>query len=174
MQHTHIHATHHINTHPWEILWAPYGQETGKGCPWIPSRPSCVFPETLTKPYIIPPNRTLVEDTNLVVLTCQTPHEGVGVRWFLGDQLLLPSEHLMPINNTLVILGLRRNDTGPYACEVWNWGSRARSEALKLNISCESSLAWTFSSFLLSPLLKFLHPAAHPIIIKHLLCDRHV
>ncbi|XP_043755356.1 carcinoembryonic antigen-related cell adhesion molecule 20 isoform X1 [Cervus elaphus] len=91
--------------------------------------------KTLTKPYIIPPNRTLVEDTNLVVLTCQTPHEGVGVRWFLGDQLLLPSEHLMPINNTLVILGLRRNDTGPYACEVWNWGSRARSEALKLNIS---------------------------------------
>lgn len=115
-----------------------------------------------------------MEDTKLVVLTCQTPHEGVGVRWFLGDQLLLPSEHLMPINNTLVILGLRRNDTGPYACEVWNWGSRARSEALKLNISCESSLAWTFSSFLLSPLLKFLHPATHPIIIKHLLCDRHV
>ncbi|KAB0349831.1 hypothetical protein FD754_014688, partial [Muntiacus muntjak] len=91
--------------------------------------------ETLTKPHVIPPNRTLVEDTSLVVLTCQTPHEGVGVQWFLGDQLLLPSEHLMPVNNTLVILGLRRNDTGPYACEVWNWGSRARSEALKLNIS---------------------------------------
>ncbi|XP_055267880.1 carcinoembryonic antigen-related cell adhesion molecule 20 isoform X2 [Moschus berezovskii] len=91
--------------------------------------------ERLTKPYIMLPNWTLVEDTSLVVLTCQTTHEGVGVQWFLGDQLLLPSEHLVPDNRTLVIHGLRRNDTGPYACEVWNWGSRARSEALKLNIS---------------------------------------
>ncbi|XP_068849189.1 carcinoembryonic antigen-related cell adhesion molecule 20 [Capricornis sumatraensis] len=89
----------------------------------------------VTKPYVMPPNRTLVEHTSLVVLTCQTTHEGVGVRWFLGDQLLLPSEHLVPDNRTLSIHGLRRNDTGPYACEVWNWGSHARSEALKLNIS---------------------------------------
>ena len=108
------------------------------------------------------------------MLTCQTTHEGVGVRWFLGDQLLLSSEHLVPDNRALIIHGLRRNDTGPYACEVWNWGSQARSEPLKLNISCESSLAWIFFSFLLSPLLKFLLPATHPIIIKHLLCDRHV
>ncbi|XP_040108566.1 carcinoembryonic antigen-related cell adhesion molecule 20 [Oryx dammah] len=91
--------------------------------------------ERVTKPYVMPPNRTLVEHTSSVVLTCQTTHEEVGVWWFLGDQLLLPSEHLVPDNRALVIHGLRRNDTGPYACEVWNWGSRARSEALKLNIS---------------------------------------
>ncbi|KAI4534658.1 hypothetical protein MG293_015518 [Ovis ammon polii] len=91
--------------------------------------------ERVTKPYVMPPNRTLVEHTSLVVLICQTTHEGVGVRWFLGDQLLLPSEHLVPDNWILSIHGLRRNDTGPYACEVWNWGSQARSEALKLNIS---------------------------------------
>jgi len=133
-----------------------------------------VFPERVTKPYVMAPNQTLVEDTSSVVLTCQTTHEGVGVRWFLGDQLLQSSEHLAPNNRDLIIHGLRRNDTGPYACEVWNWGSQARSEPLKLNISCESSLAWIFSSFLLSPLLKFLLPATHPIIIKHLLCDRHV
>lgn len=133
-----------------------------------------VFPERVTKPYVMAPNRTLMEDTSFVVLTCQTTHEGVGVRWFLGDQLLLSSEHLVPDNRALIIHGLRRNDTGPYACEVWNWGSQARSEPLKLNISCESSLAWIFFSFLLSPLLKFLLPATHPIIIKHLLCDRHV
>ena len=133
-----------------------------------------VFPERVTKPYVMAPNQTLVEDTSSVVLTCQTTHEGVGVRWFLGDQLLQSSEHLAPNNRDLIIHGLRRNDTGPYACEVWNWGSQARSEPLKLNISCESSLAWIFSSFLPSPLLKFLLPATHPIIIKHLLCDRHV
>ncbi|ELR53075.1 Carcinoembryonic antigen-related cell adhesion molecule 20, partial [Bos mutus] len=91
--------------------------------------------ERVTKPYVMAPNRTLVEDTSSVVLTCQTTHEGVGVRWFLGDQLLQSSEHLAPNNRDLIIHGLRRNDTGPYACEVWNWGSQARSEPLKLNIS---------------------------------------
>uniref|UniRef100_A0A4W2E4L4 Ig-like domain-containing protein n=1 Tax=Bos indicus x Bos taurus TaxID=30522 RepID=A0A4W2E4L4_BOBOX len=91
--------------------------------------------ERVTKPYVMAPNQTLVEDTSSVVLTCQTTHEGVGVRWFLGDQLLQSSEHLAPNNRDLIIHGLRRNDTGPYACEVWNWGSQARSEPLKLNIS---------------------------------------
>uniref|UniRef100_A0A4W2CJV8 Ig-like domain-containing protein n=1 Tax=Bos indicus x Bos taurus TaxID=30522 RepID=A0A4W2CJV8_BOBOX len=95
--------------------------------------------ERVTKPYVMAPNQTLVEDTSSVVLTCQTTHEGVGVRWFLGDQLLQSSEHLAPNNRDLIIHGLRRNDTGPYACEVWNWGSQARSEPLKLNISCHRS-----------------------------------
>uniref|UniRef100_A0A8D0SPJ1 Ig-like domain-containing protein n=1 Tax=Sus scrofa TaxID=9823 RepID=A0A8D0SPJ1_PIG len=94
--------------------------------------------ERVTKPCITSPNLNLVENASLVVLTCQTSHEGVGVQWFLRGQPLLPSPHLVlsADNRTLVIHGLRRDDVGPYECEVWNWGSRARSDSFRLNISC--------------------------------------
>ncbi|XP_013844136.2 carcinoembryonic antigen-related cell adhesion molecule 20 isoform X5 [Sus scrofa] len=93
--------------------------------------------ERVTKPCITSPNLNLVENASLVVLTCQTSHEGVGVQWFLRGQPLLPSPHLVlsADNRTLVIHGLRRDDVGPYECEVWNWGSGARSDSFRLNIS---------------------------------------
>uniref|UniRef100_A0A667HIY5 CEA cell adhesion molecule 20 n=1 Tax=Lynx canadensis TaxID=61383 RepID=A0A667HIY5_LYNCA len=92
--------------------------------------------ETLTKPHIVPPSLNLVENASSVALTCQTPHEGAGV-WLLRGQALLPSDHLVlsADNRSLVIHGLRRDDTGPYECEVWNWGSRARSEPFRLTMS---------------------------------------
>uniref|UniRef100_A0A2I3TKR7 CEA cell adhesion molecule 20 n=1 Tax=Pan troglodytes TaxID=9598 RepID=A0A2I3TKR7_PANTR len=79
----------------------------------------------------------LVENARSVDLTCQTVNQSVNVQWFLSGQPLLPSEHLQlsADNRTLIIHGLQRNDTGPYACEVWNWGSRARSEPLELTIN---------------------------------------
>ncbi|XP_053761433.1 carcinoembryonic antigen-related cell adhesion molecule 20 isoform X2 [Panthera pardus] len=93
--------------------------------------------ETLTKPHIVPPSLNLVENASSVALTCQTPHEGAGVLWLLRGQALLPSDHLVlsADNRSLVIHGLRRDDTGPYECEVWNWGSRARSEPFRLAMS---------------------------------------
>uniref|UniRef100_A0A667IPP7 CEA cell adhesion molecule 20 n=1 Tax=Lynx canadensis TaxID=61383 RepID=A0A667IPP7_LYNCA len=96
--------------------------------------------ETLTKPHIVPPSLNLVENASSVALTCQTPHEGAGV-WLLRGQALLPSDHLVlsADNRSLVIHGLRRDDTGPYECEVWNWGSRARSEPFRLTMSCPQS-----------------------------------
>uniref|UniRef100_A0A8C9JJW7 CEA cell adhesion molecule 20 n=1 Tax=Panthera tigris altaica TaxID=74533 RepID=A0A8C9JJW7_PANTA len=97
--------------------------------------------ETLTKPHIVPPSLNLVENASSVALTCQTPHEGAGVLWLLRGQALLPSDHLVlsADNRSLVIHGLRRDDTGPYECEVWNWGSRARSEPFRLAMSCPQS-----------------------------------
>ncbi|XP_059761839.1 carcinoembryonic antigen-related cell adhesion molecule 20 isoform X2 [Balaenoptera ricei] len=93
--------------------------------------------ERLTKPCVMPPNQTLIENASLVALTCQTTHERAAAQWFLRGQLLLPSKHLVlsADNRTLAIHGLQRNDTGPYECEVWNWSSRVRSDPLKLNIS---------------------------------------
>uniref|UniRef100_A0A2K6G4K1 CEA cell adhesion molecule 20 n=1 Tax=Propithecus coquereli TaxID=379532 RepID=A0A2K6G4K1_PROCO len=97
--------------------------------------------ERLTTPRVVSPGLNLVENASSVALACQTIHKEVGVQWFLRGQPLLPSEHLVlsPDNSTLVIHGLRRDDTGPYTCEVWNWGSRAQSEPLKLTINCPQS-----------------------------------
>ncbi|XP_055103345.1 carcinoembryonic antigen-related cell adhesion molecule 20 isoform X1 [Symphalangus syndactylus] len=93
--------------------------------------------ETLTTPQVVPSSLNLVENARSVDLTCQTINQSVNVQWFLSGQPLLPSEHLQlsADNRTLIIHGLQRNDTGPYACEVWNWGSRARSEPLELTIN---------------------------------------
>uniref|UniRef100_A0A2K5JHF2 Ig-like domain-containing protein n=2 Tax=Colobus angolensis palliatus TaxID=336983 RepID=A0A2K5JHF2_COLAP len=93
--------------------------------------------EKVTTPKVVPSSLNLVENARSVDLTCQTINENVNVRWFLSGQPLLPSEHLQLSagNRTLVIHGLQRNDTGPYACEVWNWGSRAWSEPLELTIN---------------------------------------
>ncbi|KAL2763118.1 carcinoembryonic antigen-related cell adhesion molecule 20 isoform 5S precursor, partial [Daubentonia madagascariensis] len=93
--------------------------------------------ERLTMPRVVPPSLDLMENASSVALICQTIHEGAGVQWFLSDQPLLPSEHLAlsADNRTLIIHGLRRDDTGPYMCEVWNWGSRAQSEPLRLTIN---------------------------------------
>ncbi|KAL4667364.1 hypothetical protein H8959_006053 [Pygathrix nigripes] len=93
--------------------------------------------EKVTTPKVVPSSLNLVENARSVDLTCQTVNENVNVRWFLSGQPLLPSEHLQLSagNRTLVIHGLQRNDTGPYACEVWNWGSRAWSEPLELTIN---------------------------------------
>ncbi|XP_055103347.1 carcinoembryonic antigen-related cell adhesion molecule 20 isoform X3 [Symphalangus syndactylus] len=97
--------------------------------------------ETLTTPQVVPSSLNLVENARSVDLTCQTINQSVNVQWFLSGQPLLPSEHLQlsADNRTLIIHGLQRNDTGPYACEVWNWGSRARSEPLELTINCPQS-----------------------------------
>lgn len=99
-----------------------------------------VFPELLTPPQVRPPSLHLMENASSVSLTCQTSHKWVSIQWFVGDQPLLPSEHLAlsSDNKTLVIHGLRRDDTGPYKCEIWHRGSQARSDPLRLNISCES------------------------------------
>ncbi|XP_045387811.1 carcinoembryonic antigen-related cell adhesion molecule 20 [Lemur catta] len=93
--------------------------------------------EILTAPQVMAPSVNLVENASSVALTCQTTYEGVGVRWFLSGQPLLPSEHLTlsADNSSLFIHGLRRDDTGPYVCEVWNWGSRAQSDPLTLTIN---------------------------------------
>ncbi|XP_006871549.1 PREDICTED: carcinoembryonic antigen-related cell adhesion molecule 20 [Chrysochloris asiatica] len=93
--------------------------------------------EKLTKPHIRPPSLDPVENDSLVNLTCQSIHKRVSILWFLSGQPLLPSEHLMlsQDNRTLLIHSIRRNDTGPYECEVRHWGSRARSDPLKLPIS---------------------------------------
>uniref|UniRef100_A0A8C0M637 Ig-like domain-containing protein n=1 Tax=Canis lupus familiaris TaxID=9615 RepID=A0A8C0M637_CANLF len=93
--------------------------------------------EMLTEPHIVPPTLNLVENASSVTLTCQTSHKEAGVLWFLRGQALLPNKHLVlsANNRSLVIHGLRRDDTGPYECEVWNWGSRARSKAVRLTIS---------------------------------------
>uniref|UniRef100_A0A671E3E7 CEA cell adhesion molecule 20 n=1 Tax=Rhinolophus ferrumequinum TaxID=59479 RepID=A0A671E3E7_RHIFE len=100
--------------------------------------------ERLAKPCIVSPSLNLQENASSVALTCQTTHERVRVQWLLKDQLLLPSKHLVlsADNKTLVIHGLGRNDTGPYECEVWNWGSWARSEPFWLTISCSQS-SWS-------------------------------
>nr|XP_027801584.1 carcinoembryonic antigen-related cell adhesion molecule 20 [Marmota flaviventris] len=93
--------------------------------------------ENLTKPQVEAPSLDLVETVGPVNLTCQTAHQRVAVQWFVSDQPLLPSEHLAlsDDNMTLVIHSPRRDDTGPYACEIWHWGSRARSDPLTLTIN---------------------------------------
>nr|XP_020028511.1 carcinoembryonic antigen-related cell adhesion molecule 20 [Castor canadensis] len=93
--------------------------------------------ELLTPPQVRPPSLHLMENASSVSLTCQTSHKWVSIQWFVGDQPLLPSEHLAlsSDNKTLVIHGLRRDDTGPYKCEIWHRGSQARSDPLRLNIS---------------------------------------
>uniref|UniRef100_A0A8C9AU09 CEA cell adhesion molecule 20 n=1 Tax=Prolemur simus TaxID=1328070 RepID=A0A8C9AU09_PROSS len=93
--------------------------------------------EILTAPQVVAPSVNLVENASSVALTCQTTHEGVGVRWFLSGQPLLPSEHLTlsADNSSLFIHGLQWDDTGPYMCEVWNWGSQAQSDPLTLTIN---------------------------------------
>ena len=173
--------------YPWKApKGPPPGLQTREG---VPDPYPClfVFPETLTKPHIVPPSLNLVENASSVALTCQTPHEGAGVLWLLRGQALLPSDHLVlsADNRSLVIHGLRRDDTGPYECEVWNWGSRARSEPFRLAMSCESPglglvlLPPSFPPSLLPsllPSLPFLPPfpffllAIYSTITEYLLC----
>ncbi|XP_066229806.1 carcinoembryonic antigen-related cell adhesion molecule 20 [Saccopteryx leptura] len=89
------------------------------------------------RPTIVSPRLNLVENASPVALTCQTTHKVAQVQWLLRGQPLLPSKHLaLSANNrTLVIHNLWRDDTGPYECEVRNWGSWARSKPLSLTIS---------------------------------------
>ncbi|KAM8788822.1 cell adhesion molecule CEACAM20 [Rhynchonycteris naso] len=91
----------------------------------------------LERPTIVSPRLNLVENASPVALTCQTTHKGAQVQWLLRGQPLLPSKHLaLSANNrTLVIHNLWREDTGPYECEVQNWGSWSRSKPLSLTIS---------------------------------------
>ncbi|XP_041509304.1 carcinoembryonic antigen-related cell adhesion molecule 20 [Microtus oregoni] len=93
--------------------------------------------EKLTAPSIELPILPLVENATSVSLTCKTSHQEASVQWFLRGQPLWPSDRLTlsSQNRTLIIHGLQRDDTGPYACEVWNWGSRARSAPLRLAIN---------------------------------------
>ncbi|VTJ82034.1 Hypothetical predicted protein [Marmota monax] len=107
-----------------------------------------VGPQNLTKPQVEAPSLDLVETVGPVNLTCQTAHQRVAVQWFVSDQPLLPSEHLAlsDDNMTLVIHSPRRDDTGPYACEIWHWGSRARSDPLTLTINCSSFHSLTMCS----------------------------
>ncbi|XP_034374341.1 cell adhesion molecule CEACAM20 [Arvicanthis niloticus] len=93
--------------------------------------------ENVTAPYIELPTLALVENATSVTLTCKTSHQRVGVHWYLKGQPLRPSEHLTlsSENRTLTIHSLQRDDTGPYECEVWNWGSQARSDPLNLTIN---------------------------------------
>ncbi|XP_013364124.1 PREDICTED: carcinoembryonic antigen-related cell adhesion molecule 20 [Chinchilla lanigera] len=92
--------------------------------------------ENLVKPEVISLSLDLVENTSSATLTCQTAHEGVSIRWFVGGQPLLPSERLelSADNSTLVILSLRRNDTGPYACEIQTEAAQAQSDPFELTI----------------------------------------
>lgn len=93
--------------------------------------------EKVTAPNIEFPTLALVENATSVTLTCKTSHQRVGVHWFLKGQPLRPSDRLTlsSQNRTLTIHGLQRDDIGPYECEVWNWGSQARSVPLKLTIN---------------------------------------
>lgn len=110
-----------------------------------------MFPEKVTAPNIEFPTLALVENATSVTLTCKTSHQRVGVHWFLKGQPLRPSERLTlsSQNRTLTIHGLQRDDIGPYECEVWNWGSQARSVPLKLTINCECGV-WGLCLFLTS------------------------
>ncbi|KAM5236386.1 cell adhesion molecule CEACAM20 [Ctenodactylus gundi] len=92
--------------------------------------------EKLTKPQIVFLSLDLVENVSSVNLTCQTMYGRVCVQWFLRGQPILPSERLALLanNRTLVIRDLRRDDTGPYTCEIWNEGGRVRSDSLELTI----------------------------------------
>ncbi|KAK7800967.1 hypothetical protein U0070_004649 [Myodes glareolus] len=93
--------------------------------------------EKLTAPSIEFPILPLVENATSVSLTCKTSHQEASVQWFLRGQPLWPSDRLTlsSQNRTLIIHGLQRDDTGPYECEVWNWGSHARSAPLRLAIN---------------------------------------
>ncbi|XP_036981887.2 carcinoembryonic antigen-related cell adhesion molecule 20 [Artibeus jamaicensis] len=92
--------------------------------------------EVTTKPLIMTPSLSVVENANTVSLTCLTSHEGLPVQWLVRGRPLLPSQHLVlsADNRTLVIRRLWRNDTGPYACEVWHGDSWTRSDPLSLTI----------------------------------------
>ncbi|KAM7340210.1 hypothetical protein ACRRTK_000825 [Alexandromys fortis] len=93
--------------------------------------------QKLTAPSIELPILPLVENATSVSLTCKTSHHEASVQWFLKGQPLWPSDRLTlsSQNRTLIIHGLQRDDTGPYECEVWNWGGRARSAPLRLAIN---------------------------------------
>lgn len=92
--------------------------------------------EHTTKPLLMTPSLSVVENASTVPLTCLTIHEGALVQWLLRGQPLLPSNHLVlsANNRTLFIHHLWRNDTGPYECEVWHEGGWTRSDALRLTI----------------------------------------
>ncbi|KAF6076929.1 CEA cell adhesion molecule 20 [Phyllostomus discolor] len=97
--------------------------------------------EHTTKPLLMTPNLSVMENANTVPLTCLTIHEGALVQWLLRGQPLLPSKHLVlsEDNRTLFIHPLWRNDTGPYECEVWHGGGWTRSDPLRLTIHCPQS-----------------------------------
>ncbi|XP_055002421.1 carcinoembryonic antigen-related cell adhesion molecule 20-like [Sorex araneus] len=95
-------------------------------------------PDHLTPPSILVSSDFLVEsDTGPPVnLTCRTNHTDLSVHWLLGGQPLQPNERLVlsTDNRTLAIYRLRRSDTGPYQCLVWDSTSEARSDPVHLDI----------------------------------------
>uniref|UniRef100_A0A5F8H4V1 Ig-like domain-containing protein n=1 Tax=Monodelphis domestica TaxID=13616 RepID=A0A5F8H4V1_MONDO len=92
----------------------------------------------LSKPTILTSNRTAVE-TKDFSLTCQGTGQIHAYRWFING--LAPSGsriQLSPDKKILTIGNLtRRENKGPYVCEIENPLFRNRSDPFTLNVTCE-------------------------------------
>uniref|UniRef100_A0A8D2K5K0 CEA cell adhesion molecule 8 n=1 Tax=Theropithecus gelada TaxID=9565 RepID=A0A8D2K5K0_THEGE len=97
-----------------------------------------VHPET-PKPSISSNNSNPVEDRDAVALTCEPETQNTTYLWWVNDQSLpvSPRLQLSNGNRTLTLLSVKRNDTGPYECEIQNPASVNFSDPVTLNVLCD-------------------------------------
>ncbi|XP_072464064.1 cell adhesion molecule CEACAM6-like isoform X2 [Notamacropus eugenii] len=91
----------------------------------------------LSKPTITSNNMAPVENKDNVSLTCQSDSQDVtDLVWFINQSSpVVDKISLSPDNRTLTIIIVKREDQGPYECEIWNPVSRNRSQPFTLNIT---------------------------------------
>ncbi|XP_008963093.2 carcinoembryonic antigen-related cell adhesion molecule 5 isoform X3 [Pan paniscus] len=88
------------------------------------------------KPFITSNNSNPVEDEDAVALTCEPEIQNTTYLWWVNNQSLpvSPRLQLSNDNRTLTLLGVTRNDVGPYECGIQNELSVDHSDPVILNV----------------------------------------
>uniref|UniRef100_G3QT08 CEA cell adhesion molecule 1 n=1 Tax=Gorilla gorilla gorilla TaxID=9595 RepID=G3QT08_GORGO len=94
-----------------------------------------VYPE-LPKPSISSNNSNPVEDKDAVAFTCEPETQDTTYLWWINNQSLpvSPRLQLSNGNRTLTLLSVKRNDAGPYQCEIRDRYGGIRSYPVTLNV----------------------------------------
>uniref|UniRef100_K7E183 Carcinoembryonic antigen-related cell adhesion molecule 6-like n=2 Tax=Monodelphis domestica TaxID=13616 RepID=K7E183_MONDO len=78
---------------------------------------------TLMKPNITLKNNGIILEKGIVVFTCNTEKSKLpDIRWYFQNKNLIRNDRMTQpqTNKTLIILPVKREDSGAYQCEVWN------------------------------------------------------
>uniref|UniRef100_A0A2K5XB29 Ig-like domain-containing protein n=1 Tax=Mandrillus leucophaeus TaxID=9568 RepID=A0A2K5XB29_MANLE len=103
----------------------------------------------MPKPYITSNNFNLMENKNVVALTCEPKTQGYTYLWRVNGQSLPISPRLkQPGKNRILILAnVTRNDTGPYECEIWDRVGSICSDPVTLDVLYGPQVPRIFSPF---------------------------
>lgn len=100
---------------------------------------------SLAKPTLSVSQSTVVELRDMVTFYCHTDVDNVTIHWTSNNSPLALNERmkLSADHKNLTILVVQREDSGSYQCDVQNGFEGQSSDAVLLNVNCESPAPFT-------------------------------